>query len=100
MKKLEQLAKSGDFQVHYQNTTQENEQYLAVVTVSTVPQLICRGFGSSLEHAFEHAAANALVPLLQSPSGNGQATNGTSQRNLHVAASVVKEEPAGGKPVV
>ena len=40
---------------------------MAVVTISTVPPLVCRGFGPTLEHAFEHAAANALVPLLQPP---------------------------------
>lgn len=111
MKKLQQLAESGGFQVQYQDTTKENnEQCLAVVTISTVPPLICRGYGPTLDQAFEHAAANALVPLLQPPGppngsvmdhlGEKGSSKAPGARNILVGASAVKEEPTSGKPIV
>ena len=43
----------------------QERDYLALVTVSSMPPLTCYGSGESVEAAREEAANNALKPLLQ-----------------------------------
>lgn len=49
------------------------------MTLSTVPPLLCHGFGSTLDNAFENSAANALVSLTQPISTNGPSVESTTR---------------------
>lgn len=51
------------------------------MTLSTVPPLLCHGFGSTLDNAFENSAANALLSLTQPQpiSTNGPSVESTTR---------------------
>ena len=40
------------------------QEFLTLVTISSVPPMVCHGSGASVEESREHAAENALKPLM------------------------------------
>lgn len=68
VQKLLHLAEVEGFRVQFTDYPKDNkgvQEFLTVVTISSVPPLTCYGSGATTDISREEAASNALGPLLQ-----------------------------------